>query len=107
MVDESAEGGKWVRACVHAPVFIIDGGEVSKWLRNKIEMKVGAGVVILEQENELKGSCACFLFALHWVPVVQVMDKHLSRQVVLPERHCPAEEGNREQRCHDALGVSR
>ncbi len=90
-VDESAEGGKWVKACVHAPVFIIDGREVSKWLRNKVGMEAG---VILEQEEE----SACFLFALHWVPVAAVMDKHLSRQVVLPERHRLAEEGNREQR---------
>jgi len=27
---ESAEEGKWLRARVHAPVFIIDGKEVSK-----------------------------------------------------------------------------
>lgn len=60
MVDESAEGGKWVRACVHAPVFIIDGDEVSKWLRNKIEMKVGAGVVILEQEKWTEGLLCLF-----------------------------------------------
>ncbi len=46
MVDERAEGEKWVRDCVHASVFIIDGGEVSKWLRNKVEMKEGAAVVI-------------------------------------------------------------
>lgn len=96
MVDESAEEGKWVKACVHAPVFIIDGSEVSKWLRNKVGMEVGAGVVILEQEKWTEES-ACFLFALHWVPVAAVMDKHLSRQVVLPEWHCLAEEGNREQ----------
>lgn len=46
----------------------------------------------LKQE---KCVCACFLFALHLVPLAEVMDKHLSRQVVLPE--CLAEEGNREQ----------
>ncbi|TNN84250.1 Echinoderm microtubule-associated protein-like 1 [Liparis tanakae] len=27
---ERAEEDKWLRACVHAPVFIIDGKEVSK-----------------------------------------------------------------------------
>lgn len=74
MVDGSAEGGKGVRACVHAPVFIIDVREVSKWLRNKAEMsKEGAGVVILEQEKLTEEN---FLFALHWVPVAEVMDTH-------------------------------
>lgn len=56
-------------------------------------MKEGVGVVILKQG---KCVCACFLFALHLVPVPEVMDKHLSWHVVLPE--CLAEEGNREQR---------
>lgn len=58
-------------------------------------MKVS--VVILEQEKGTEER-ACFRFALHRVPVAQVMDKHLSRQVVLPEPHRLAEEGNREQR---------
>lgn len=74
------------------PRFIIDGDEAGKWLRNKLEMKEGVGVVILKQE---KCVCARFLFALHFVPVPEVMDEHLSRHVVLPE--CLAEEGNREQ----------
>lgn len=77
---------------MHAPAFIIDGGEVSKWLRNKEEMR--AGVVTTEQEKWTEES-ACFLFALdRVVAVAEVMDKHLSGQVVLPERHGLAEKGN-------------
>lgn len=35
----------------HAPVFIIDDSEVSKYLRNKLEMKVEVSVPVLEQEK--------------------------------------------------------
>lgn len=77
MADESADGDKWVRACVHAQRFIIDGNEAGKWLRNAVEMKEGMGVVILKQEK-----WACFLPALHWGPVAEEMDKHLSRQAL-------------------------
>lgn len=75
MADESADGDEWVRACVRAPRFIIDGDEASKWLRNTVEMKEEMGVVILKQEK-----WACFLFALHWGPVAEEMDEHLGRQ---------------------------
>ncbi len=71
---------------------------VSKWLRNKVEMKEGAAV----QEKWTEES-DCFLLALLWVPAAEVMDKHLSRQVVLPEWHGLAEKSKKGAACHDAL----